>query len=290
MALSNELVKQFAEITNDAGPQNTETTVYGTIVEVEDGLYAKIDGSDTLTPVTTTVKVKDGHRVTISLKNHTATVTGNLSDPSAYSIIVDEFGIHLKGYVSIESVANGTTTIDGSCIKTGTIDAARINLTSVVKSQFSTNGTDDWHEEMVDSDYYRKDSMDGGNTWTKAYQFRGKNGSDASVPAYIRNTYIDATKVESFYLKGNKIEAVIPKTTEGDTDTGFMLTGTFTDINDNLIDLCYLRIWAYDSGIAPYTHFGSPDGAYAYWDFGMTRFAGTVEFLGDVIGVTATFA
>lgn len=39
--------------------------------------------------------------------------------------------ITFSGLVTFTGLQNGTTTIDGSCIKTGTIDAARINLESV---------------------------------------------------------------------------------------------------------------------------------------------------------------
>lgn len=41
-------------------------------------------------------------------------------------------GINIKGYVTIEGLEGGTTTIDGSCIKTGTIDAERLNLSGAI--------------------------------------------------------------------------------------------------------------------------------------------------------------
>lgn len=82
MALSSDLISQFVKVTKDDKKVSKETTVYGTIVY--DGKpYVKLDGSTVLTPIDTTANVKDGDRVTVMIKDHTATVTGNLSSPSA---------------------------------------------------------------------------------------------------------------------------------------------------------------------------------------------------------------
>lgn len=84
MSLSNDLVSQFVKITNDkSADTKKETIVYGTTVEYEGSIYVKIDGSDLLTPVMATANTKSGERVTVMIKNHTATVTGNLSSPAA---------------------------------------------------------------------------------------------------------------------------------------------------------------------------------------------------------------
>ena len=83
MALSSDLVSQFVKVTNDKTEIKTETTVNGTIVEYEGKKYVRIDGSDLLTPYETTTDVENGERVKVMIKNHTATVTGNVSSPSA---------------------------------------------------------------------------------------------------------------------------------------------------------------------------------------------------------------
>lgn len=82
MELSNDLVSQFAKIAN-GNDKKKETTIYGTVVKYGGEDYVKIDGSELLTPITSTAAVKDGERVTVSIKNHSATVTGNISSPSA---------------------------------------------------------------------------------------------------------------------------------------------------------------------------------------------------------------
>lgn len=84
MDLSNDLISKFVKITNDADKQKPkEGTVYGTAVKYDGGIYVKIDGSDLLTPVDTTADIQDGERVTITIKDHNATVTGNITSPSA---------------------------------------------------------------------------------------------------------------------------------------------------------------------------------------------------------------
>ena len=100
MSLSSELISQFAKITNDEKPKKSEeVTLYGEVVELEEMICVRFDGAEELTPVTTIVEkddtgeivnykygaasVKSGDRVSVSLKNHSATITGNLSDPPA---------------------------------------------------------------------------------------------------------------------------------------------------------------------------------------------------------------
>ncbi|WP_407450079.1 hypothetical protein [Fibrobacter sp.] len=92
MGLSVDLLSQFAKITKQEKPKNKETTVYGTIVEYNGGKYVKLDGSDLLTPISSTTNVKGDERVTVTIKNHSAIVTGNLSSPSARTEEVEKVG------------------------------------------------------------------------------------------------------------------------------------------------------------------------------------------------------
>lgn len=81
MALSNNLISEFVKATKDTSKNLTETIVYGTVQN--DVGKVKIDGSDIETPVTTTIVLAEGDRVTVMLKNHEAVVTGNVSSPAA---------------------------------------------------------------------------------------------------------------------------------------------------------------------------------------------------------------
>lgn len=90
MALSNDLIAEFVKLTNGEKQPPSETTRYGTAVEYNGQIYVRLDGSDRMTPVTSTVSIKPGERVMVLMKKHTATVTGNISSPSASDSDVKE--------------------------------------------------------------------------------------------------------------------------------------------------------------------------------------------------------
>lgn len=83
MALSTNLISQFVKVTNDEVDTKTETTVYGTVVVVDGIKFVKIDGSEVLTPISSTADAKENERVTVTIKDHSAIVTGNTSSPAA---------------------------------------------------------------------------------------------------------------------------------------------------------------------------------------------------------------
>lgn len=91
MALSTELISQFAKIVAPKEQRPESTTVTGTAKEYAGKIYVQIDGSDQLTPIaSSTVGMKDGDKVTVQIKNHSATITGNASDPSAGKSYADD--------------------------------------------------------------------------------------------------------------------------------------------------------------------------------------------------------
>ena len=91
MALSTDLISQFVKVTNDNTKVKKETTtVYGTITDNGTQKYVQIDGADTAIPAATVADVQVGDRVIVTIKNHKATITSNLYDPSASSKKVDD--------------------------------------------------------------------------------------------------------------------------------------------------------------------------------------------------------
>lgn len=82
MGLSSELASQFAKVTNDSSRNTNGTKLYGTIAMLGEVPHVKLDGTEDLTPISRTVEVAEGDRVEVMIANHSATVTGNLTDPS----------------------------------------------------------------------------------------------------------------------------------------------------------------------------------------------------------------
>ena len=98
MGLSNDLVSQFAKIIKPESNDNKESTLYGTFVIHNGKKYVRLDGSELLTPVEQTATAKQDDRVSVTIKNHTATVTGNYSSPAARSGDVNEISDKIGEY------------------------------------------------------------------------------------------------------------------------------------------------------------------------------------------------
>lgn len=105
MRLSNDLITQFAKLTKTE-KQKRETTSYGTIVEDGGTTYVRLDGSSMLTPISTTVAMAPGERVTVMIKNHIAIVTGNITSPSARNVSVTTLQTQVDNLVEPEALTN----------------------------------------------------------------------------------------------------------------------------------------------------------------------------------------
>jgi hypothetical protein len=128
MALSNDLMSQFVKTINaDKNEPKVNTTVYGT-VKYDGKYYVQLDGSELLTPVQTTTDVKDGERVTVTIENHTATITGNLTSPAARTEDVETIGKHVSEFETI--IADKVRTEDLEAINAA-IDNLRVKLASI---------------------------------------------------------------------------------------------------------------------------------------------------------------
>lgn len=98
MALSSELIDQLVKVTQNTEPRDKDNTAYGTVVIMGSKKYVKIDGSDLMTPISSTVAVENGDRVIVTIKSHSATVTGNISSPAASDKKVTELGTKISDF------------------------------------------------------------------------------------------------------------------------------------------------------------------------------------------------
>ena len=140
MALTNELIYEFVKATKDEAPKSTETTVYGTTVEYNGSIWVQLDGSDRYTPVSTTTDMKAGERVSVTIKNHTATVTGNLSSPAARTDDVKEIGSKISEF---DIIVAGRVTTDqlnaiNASIELLRAETAKIKDAEIINAQIET--------------------------------------------------------------------------------------------------------------------------------------------------------
>ena len=92
MGISQELISQLAKVIKEPKQQSTESIIYGTVrVDSNGNKYVQLDGSDQLTPLSednqpsldsATITAKENDRVSVLIKDHTATVIGNTTSPA----------------------------------------------------------------------------------------------------------------------------------------------------------------------------------------------------------------
>lgn len=133
------------------------------------------------------------------LSSLTQTVNGftlEVSNGSASSVIrllsgsaeISSQTIQMNGLVTFTGLANGTTTINGACIKTGLIDARYLNLTGAITfGDLSSSVQGDINEAV--------------NTASDAYDL----AYDNQLPGYIKSTYIDAAQIRSPSITGGTL-------------------------------------------------------------------------------------
>ena len=85
MELSRHILKEFADVSRGVEREDKTQYLRGTIKSSGEAKYVRIDGSESLTPISEIVDVQEGDRVLVTIENHEATILGNLTKPpSAY--------------------------------------------------------------------------------------------------------------------------------------------------------------------------------------------------------------
>ena len=191
MDLSNDLISKFVKITNDADKQKSkEGTVYGTAVKYDGGMYVKIDGSDLLTPVDTTADIQDNERVTITIKDHNATVTGNITSPSANEGTVTNKvteavdGIEDKVMTNVEVLVDGVTS---TVSKTYQTKSDMDNYPTTTQMNSAINQKADSITLTVSETYQTKSDMDNYPTTTQMNSAISQKAD--SITSTVSKTY-----------------------------------------------------------------------------------------------------
>ena len=153
----NRLATTFAKIIKEDATATKDSTVYGTAVEFNGKMYVKLDGSERMTPIETTTSIKEGDRVTVLIKAHSATVTGNVTDPSTsksdkkatddkvkdLSSKVSEFGTVVAGKVSTEQLQ----AVEG---RVTNLESDNVNVKNELKAQSASITSMDAKKASID--------------------------------------------------------------------------------------------------------------------------------------------
>ena len=124
MKLDKHVVDMFTELTKPADDVKMEKTCYGTISVVDGTRYVKLDGSDLLVPAASTVKTSHGDRVTVLMKNHSLTVTGNLTAPATDGEGGSPGETGTAATIEVGTVTTGEAGSSASVTNSGTTSAA----------------------------------------------------------------------------------------------------------------------------------------------------------------------
>lgn len=161
--------------------------------------------------------------ITLSVSNGSTSSTIELK---AGETTISSETIQMDGLVTFTGLSSGTTTIDGACIKTGQIDADRLNLTGAITfSDLSSS--------------VQGDINDAQSTANSAYSLANAanntaNNAEDKVEAwsYRGTTYIDGSKiqtgtVEASILRGGTVELLA---SNGSSVGDITITSTATGI------------------------------------------------------------
>lgn len=273
MALSNDLISQFVKITNDKDTSKKETTVYGTVVEYNGSMYARLDGSDRLTPIKQTVTAKPGERVEITIKNHSATVSGNLSSPAASSGDVNELGNKIGEF---ELVIADKATIGELAAESARIDEL-VSDNVTIKEKLTATEADisDLEADNVEI----KEKLTANEASIESLKANKLDANIADI-TYATIEDLDATNANIYNLEST-YGSFVDLTTE-----------KFTAIEADIADLDAKKLSAEDAEIMyaniDFTNIGKAAMEYFYAQSGLIEnvVVGNQTISGQLIGVT----
>ena len=193
LEVSNELENLSSSIDVKLG--SITSTVQGldgrvtTVEQTATGLTSTVQGLDS--SVSSIEQKVDSIKIGVTTKDGVSTIKLTGTGITASSAKID-----LSGFVTFTGLSGGTTTIDGSCIKTGTISADRINLTGAIT--FGDLDTD--AQNTING--ISKTASNAMSKATSAYNL----ANSIDIPNYIKSTYIGHTIIKSPTIKGNNME------------------------------------------------------------------------------------
>lgn len=193
MDLSSSLISEFVKATNDDTQKSSETTVNGTVTISNGTTYVKLDGSDLMTPVSTTTDVQNGERVTVLIKDHTAMVTGNISSPSARTGDVKDVKDAVSNLDTLVAKKADITELNAQNAKISDLEADNATINGTLKAQQAV--IDD-----LDATYVKTETLEANYVKT----------------ATLEADYVKTKTLEANYTKTDTLEANYIKTATAD--------------------------------------------------------------------------
>lgn len=220
-SFSVQLDSITSQITGLDGQMSSITQTVSSITSQITGINGEISSIEqTVSSITSRVSGLEGDYS--SIEQYVDSLTLTVSNGSTSSTIqlkagsttISSQNITMSGLVTFTGLSNGTTTINGACIKTGTIDADRLNLTGAITfddlSNSVRNDINDAYSMAEDAQSTANDTADTVGGWT----YRG-------------TTYIDGSSIMTGTVRASTLEGgeILLLDGNGDTAAYFTLEG-----------------------------------------------------------------
>lgn len=166
MSIDRSILSEFIKATND-NKEIKQTQLYGTVVTQGNSKCVKIDGSEIVTPVRSITDIKDDERVMVSIKDHMATVTGNMTNPSVGNDRVesaegkiDRFDHLFAGNITAENIAAGSITTDK--LLAGSITTDKLMAESIIADKIAANAIESKHikADTIESSHIKANTIE----------------------------------------------------------------------------------------------------------------------------------
>lgn len=222
MALSNDLIHQFVKATKDTQKTTNETVVYGVVQA--DTSKVKLDGSDVLMPVQTSVFLAEGDRVSVLIKNHEAVVTGNISSPAARNedtlkvVDLSATNARIANLESVNVSIQGTLTAHDASI--GTLETANATITgklTAAEGEIATLKTTKLSAVDIEGKYANIDFSNIGIATMKKFYADSGILTNAEIQNGVVTGELTGVKISGDLVTANTLKAdrLIIKGTDG---------------------------------------------------------------------------
>lgn len=186
--LSYDLISKFVRATNDKTKDTSGSTLYGTAKVDGSATSVQLDGSDgsPLVPVTTSTNVRDGDRVIVTIKDHKASIVGNVTSPSATVKDNQEIGDQI---VDTHALIADKASIGDLNAEKARIDDLYTNNASITENLEATNTTvhnlESAYAEFETTTTNRLDAVDATITDLVHHETKFLWGDDLSSGMYM---------------------------------------------------------------------------------------------------------
>ena len=238
MDLSRNIIKRYVQVASPEKITSNSETVYGTAVNDGETLYVKIDGSNILTPVSSTIDIKANDRVLVLVKNHEATVIGSPSSPTARLEELNNLGTEVTEFkaVATRDLIAARADIDNLNANKLSVKDAELKYATIEKldaENATINGKLTAYEASIEG--LKADKIDASEVEAKYATIESLEATDAKFDkldtTYAKVTALDAQKARIDDLDANKLSATDADLKYADID--------FANISDAAVENFY---------------------------------------------------